>query len=560
MSSSTFVQNPVTRFRETSVNLLEYAKANRDEGVFNDVTLQFGNFSIGANRMVLACSSTYFETMFKSKMKERYESNILITGVDGKIADTLIDYIYNGQITIDHDSVMDILAGADYFQLDEVKQFCFEYLINRISLDNWYDVQTAAKLYRSDQLHEQVSEFITNHFDKIALTLDFKTFTKNDLLAFVSNLNRSQINESSIYQAFMNWIKHSEQERKNDFSDLFQLIDLNRLSLDALQNISSENLIHENITCAKSVMLLFSKLMTEIEMKQNESKIIMSGGIENPKKVIEIFNCNCIEPKKYPDLPHDVLGHCLLKLKDVVFCIGGKSLADEPELYNTVYQMKLSDTNLKWSDVVPMNEKRGLFGAAVFCDHLVVAGGGNGKDCLSSIEYFDGSSSGWQMGPPMQEKKFFFSLVECNDNLFAIGGQDENDESLFCVERLESLDGQWEFVAPMLTKRIAVAGVSLNGCIYAIGGQSEDNESVEKTVERYDPKLNEWSYVCQMSYGRSWAGACVLNGRIFVAGGVDNDGELVKNIECYDPTENRWEIVRLSWNDGIRYAGALITI
>ena len=137
-------------------------------------------------------------------------------------------------------------------------------------------------------------------------------------------------------------------------------------------------------------------------------------------------------------------------------------------------------------------KQRTSFGAAVFRDHLVVAGGGNGKDCSSSIEHFDISSNGWQMGPPMQQIKFFFSLVECNDNLFAIGGQDENHKPLFCVERLESLNGQWEFVASMLTKRIAVAGVSLNDCIYAIGGQSEDDtKSAQKAVERYDPSVNE---------------------------------------------------------------------
>ena len=559
--SPSCIQNVTTRFREKCVDLLGYAKANRDEGVFNDVTLQVGNVSIGANRMVLACCSTYFETMFKSKMKERYESTIPITGVDGNIADTLVNYMYNGQITIDNGSVMDILAGADYFQLDEVKQFCFEYLLNQISLDNWYHVQTAAKLYRSDQLQKQVSKFITDRFDEVVQALDFHTFSKNDIISFVSNLNRSQVNESSIYRAILNWVKHSEQERKKEFPDLFQLIDLNRLSSYALQNILSETLIHENMTCAKSVMLLLSQLMTEIKTKQNESKIIMAGGIGNSKKVIEIFNCNCIEPKKYPDLPYDVLGHCLLKLNDMVFCIGGRSSADVPEIYNIVCVMKLNDTNMEWNAVVPMNEKRGLFGAAVFRDHLVVVGGGNREDCLASIEYFNGSSSKWQMGPCMQQKKYFCSLVECNDSLFAIGGQNENLESLFCVERLESLNGQWEFVAPMLARRSGVAGVSLNGYIYAMGGQSEDdNKSGQKTVERYDPNLNQWSLVCEMNYVRSWACACRLNGRIFVAGGRDGDGKLVKDIECYDPSEDKWKIVQFPWIDGIGLGGALITI
>ena len=143
-------------------------------------------------------------------------------------------------------------------------------------------------------------------------------------------------------------------------------------------------------------------------MKQNESKIIMAGGIEKNRKVMEIFSCNCIEPKKYPDLPSDVLGHCLLKLNDIIFCIGGRRLRDSHKITkNTVVQMKLNDANLEWSDVVSMNGKRVFFGAAVFRDHLVVAGGRNSTDCLSSIEYFNGSSSEWQKGLPMLQKNIF---------------------------------------------------------------------------------------------------------------------------------------------------------
>ena len=559
MSSSIMVHTDVTLFRETTVDLMDYAKAHRDEGIFNDITLQVDNLSIGANRLVLACCSTYFETMFKSKFKERYEPNISIVGVDGKTATTLVDYIYTGKITIANDSVMDILAGADYFQLDEVKQYCLEYLMNQITSNNWYAIQTAANLYELDQLQKHVNKFVSNHFDEIVENSDFKTLTKKDLSSFVFNLNRGQVNESSLFHAIINWVKHSEQERKKEFPDLFQLINLESLSPDGLQDVLLENLVQENVACAKSLLSLFSMLIKKTKKMKNESKIIMIGGNNDCEKVVEIFNRNCTEPKNYPDLPYGVFGHCLLKLNDVVFCIGGGS-TNRKEIYDKVCQMKLNDTNLKWSDAVSMNEKRGLFGAAVFSDHLVVAGGGNGNKSLTLTEYFIASTGKWQIGPCMQRRKLGFCLVECNDCLFAFGGQ-QDDECLSCVECLQSLNGQWEFVAPMLEKRDRVAGVSLNGYIYAIGGKSEsDLNSGQKTVERYNPKLNNWSYVCEMNYVRSLASACVLNGRIFVAGGIDVQGELVENIECYDPAEDKWEIVQFPQKCESRFGGVLVTI
>ena len=336
MSSPTLLGHAVTRSRERSLDLLKYATTNRSEGIFNDVTIQVNNLSIGANRMVLACCSTYFETMFKSKLKERYESNIQIEGIDGKTANTLIDYMYNGQITINNNSVMQILAGADYFQLQEVKTYCFEYLMDQITCDNWCAVQTAANLYRSDQLQTQVTEFITDNFDEVARSIDFKIFTKSELISFIFNLNRTQVKESSLYQAIVNWIQHNEEERKVEFTDLFQLIELPRLSSDFLRYILSETLAQANVTCAKMVWSFLSSLLKKAKIMENESKLIMVGGSNKSKEVKEIFNCSCIKPKHYPDLPHHVEGHCLLKLHDVVFCIGGRNSADVSDIYNKV--------------------------------------------------------------------------------------------------------------------------------------------------------------------------------------------------------------------------------
>ena len=67
---------PIIKKRLFDSNLLQYAKRNREEGFFNDVTVTTGNKSITANRMVLSCNSKYFEKMFKASFEERYSNTI----------------------------------------------------------------------------------------------------------------------------------------------------------------------------------------------------------------------------------------------------------------------------------------------------------------------------------------------------------------------------------------------------------------------------------------------------------------------------------------------------
>ena len=74
--------------------------------------------------------------MFDVEMKEKYQHPVQINGFDGKAVKALIDFMYNGKVTIKNETVMDLLAASDYLQVDEVKQFCFDFLESILSSDS----------------------------------------------------------------------------------------------------------------------------------------------------------------------------------------------------------------------------------------------------------------------------------------------------------------------------------------------------------------------------------------------------------------------------------------
>ena len=235
--------------------------------------------------------------MFKTEMRERHELNILVTSVGGKTTNLPVDYMYNGHITTDNDFVTNIFAGAEYFSWMTSKGFVLiNYLMDQITSVDWYAGLTAAKLYKSDQLQANVDQFITNPFNEVIQTIDFTTFTKIDLISLLHILNRNKVNESSIYQVIINWIKHNKKERKKKFPDLLQLIKINRLSFAVLQIILSEYLVQKNVTYAKSVFCLLSKLIKEKEKKENEIIVIIEG--EKTAKILQTFSIEMVLNQK----------------------------------------------------------------------------------------------------------------------------------------------------------------------------------------------------------------------------------------------------------------------
>ena len=260
-----------TYYRMEFSNLLEYAKVNRQDGTFNDVIIHADDFSTGANRMVLSCYSTFFENLFNSEIKNEYQLPIEQIHGDARAVKYIIDYMYEGNITITcmkttSQYVLNILAAADFLKLDDVKSFCFNFLEEHISLDYWYAGLFAAKFYKCDRLQKYTFQFMADHLWEITETDDFKHITKDDLTSFVMILKESD----TVYcELAIAWTKQNEVERKALLADLFQMIDFKKLPIEALQNLFKETLIHNDTVCENAVRC---ELFNRREMQECRNK------------------------------------------------------------------------------------------------------------------------------------------------------------------------------------------------------------------------------------------------------------------------------------------------
>ena len=110
---------------ECNAKLLDYVNKKRIKGDFNDVTIQIRSQSISANGMVPSSFSKFFELMFLSSMKERYQDTVIINELDGESVNSLIEYIYTGCIDINAGNVMALLSSADFLQNGRYQKVLF---------------------------------------------------------------------------------------------------------------------------------------------------------------------------------------------------------------------------------------------------------------------------------------------------------------------------------------------------------------------------------------------------------------------------------------------------
>ena len=578
-----------TRMRHTKISFLEYANSNRKEGKFNDVKIEINDVIIPANQMVLSYCSTFFEKMFETDMKESRENVTYLHDVDVSAVKEIIEYFYTGIIDISNENVLKILAAADYLQLDEVKDFCSEFLQQVITADSCANILAASKLYRLDSVEKDASRFIVDHFDAIADKC--YVFNHNDFVALIAKLDRDKTKETFIYQVLVEWVKYNEEERRNDFPSLLKLIQFEKLPTEFLKSVvSKEDLVSQSSLCLSLVMNVSVQLLNKQSIKWGKrTRIISFGGSELPSGVVDVFNCFGDSLTQYPNLPFDCGKVVCGESKNVVYSIGNS-------IWNGKY--KLNDAFLHLKAVA---KPYGYCQAAIHNDMLVVMvkngserwlkcffpelhswvdgptmqlAGSNSCELVSSSESLyalggvvnNNSPSNVELLPSLRFEKYDYS---CNKNCltaeefsrlraycnncgsrkqagFFFSGQSRYANTTTSAAAVQSIRvcGQWKTVQHMQMPRSSFSAVSCFGKIYAIGGQTHTSSTnATKSVERYDPTTNSWTYVCEMNYPRSDHAACVMEGKIYVVGGRDNDGVAVTAIECYNPSDDTWAIV-----------------
>jgi len=387
---------------------------------------------------------------------------------------------------------------------------------------------------------------MSDNFDEIVQGDRFKQLSKDELTSLHANLSRNVVQERSLYTAIINWIKY-DQNRKNEFSSLFLILDLKKLSHDFIAGtVVKEPLVKMNNDCLNAVVSYLVRNTCCTNEEKIASKILCIGG-KGSKSVAEVYNLSGESINKhYPDLPDALSYHCTLKVDNTIYCIGGAIEGDYEESTN-IYRLNLKDAKLRWQKVASLAEKRSYFGAAVFKGCLVAAGGHNGKSKLKTIEVYDPSLNEVRKIKSLSKSRDQHVLVATDEKLFTIGGLGAGGDRISSVEQMDMdiLGGRWKTIEPINVKRRLFAAVTCNNCIYAIGGCSKfgHRETIDKSVEMYDINKSKWSFVSSMNVARYEHAACVLGGKIFVVGGKDRNNKVVKTIECYDPTTNAWTIV-----------------
>uniref|UniRef100_A0A2C9MAJ6 BTB domain-containing protein n=2 Tax=Biomphalaria glabrata TaxID=6526 RepID=A0A2C9MAJ6_BIOGL len=501
---------------------------------FVDVSLRAEQSEFPCHKNVLAASSPYFLVMFSTSLAEGQQNCITLQDMEARTLELVLEYIYNGQVSLTEDTVQNLLSAANLFQLIPLRDGCAEFMMSHVTVSNCIGVFFFAKAHQCNVLALKAKEIINNKFPLLCKQQEFLSLPVDKLVEIVSDDDLNVTTEETVYEACMAWVGEDQETRKSHLVEVMNCVRFaNISSYYFCDKIDTCPLLQENseLRCLLDTIRCYHMLKNR--QQEMDVKLMPRRGMVYERGVMIIANPYTEDVlKKYNSmemlLPKtgEVIHIC--KLPQSLYTPGVASTGD-----NQIY----------------------LAGGAI--RKINYRGSITTEGVSNNVYVFDQSEATWQPKAKMQMSRSQFSLIIVDGHVYAIGGQD-GSEILMTVEKYDAPTNTWTMVHSLPRPLRFMTGVSYKGKLYIFGGETKTE--VSNGALRYDPQEDTWTELPPMKTPRVLAGSVVFKDKIYIIGGNAAVSEkwkkeylpehCVTTVEIFDPaTEN--------WTDGPPLANAL---
>ncbi|KAI5719516.1 hypothetical protein M8J76_011299 [Diaphorina citri] len=517
----------------------------RADSKFCDVEIVTGDHVVKAHKAVLSASSPYFQAMFSTGLSEEHKNRIELHGnISPTILETLVHFIYSGEISLNEDNVQDVMIVGDMFELKDVVLACTEYMKQELSTCNAIGIYRFAEGHNFLELTSAAVQFIQLNFPRVFQEDECVELPKDQLCNFLASEFLKVDSEYQVFQAALRWICHDLSQRR---CFVFEILNHVRLPLVCLRLI--ENNVKECTDASLKVAL----------------RSIRKDLITRKGSLVTLY----VQPR--------------LWAKKDIYVIGGSKRESvitswtRAESFESTYQtVERFDTfRRKWFHATPMEAGRILPGVATLNNRIFVVGGEQESQILADGECYDPSELTWSriaaMNVPrcefgltgldgydpvldewnlescLSEPRFSMGVVSYGGLIYLVGGFTRHRRHSKDLVAWSPASCQWENRAPMLTPRSQMGVAVLDGFLYVLGGTNRTHE-VLRSVERYCFETNTWTEIAPMRVGRASPAVAAADGRLYVIGGDQTLAEnfyraqnTIDHVERFSPLTGTWE-------------------
>ncbi|XP_044010257.1 speckle-type POZ protein-like A [Aphidius gifuensis] len=154
-----------------------------------DVTIHVGQKTFRVIKGILGARSPVFSAMFDhEQLKENEKNEVIIEDIDEGVFEEFLHYIYTGESPNIDKMPKELLAVADKYQVDCLKNICEEVICKTIIFDNVASIFVFSDRHNLEKLNKKCLEFMKKNLLTVMSNEEFQVQKKKYPELFVGVL------------------------------------------------------------------------------------------------------------------------------------------------------------------------------------------------------------------------------------------------------------------------------------------------------------------------------------------------------------------------------------
>jgi len=133
----------------------------------SDIKIKCGEKVFDCHKIILTSRSLVFKSMIESDMKEKVNGEVEIKNMDHDVLEDLLKYIYSGVAPSIDALAQGLLAAADQYHLEQLKELCELKLCSRLDISNCIALLILGDLHSAPKLKAASLEFVSKNMQKM---------------------------------------------------------------------------------------------------------------------------------------------------------------------------------------------------------------------------------------------------------------------------------------------------------------------------------------------------------------------------------------------------------
>ncbi|BHF85507.1 hypothetical protein SprV_1002867400 [Sparganum proliferum] len=188
----------------------------RTSGEFIDLSIEVKDGAIlNAHRIILAARIPSLRTALSGALGKD-NSVLKWPTVPLNLANSLIQYVYTGQLAMTQANAMGIVMFAKMMKLSNLENWGVQFMTNRVNLENLASTWDFARFLNMGSLMETCINLMQAQFMKFVSSELFVHLTADTVLTMLRNDNLSVDSEEDVFEAISSWVGAGDKECDNE--------------------------------------------------------------------------------------------------------------------------------------------------------------------------------------------------------------------------------------------------------------------------------------------------------------------------------------------------------